>query len=92
MVPVDEPEVATQGPNDNLKQLNDVQAYKARPVSPTKLDYEALRPRFAWLPADIIQKMFGGTMQFAHLPYNTVLCHCYKAPHPALNHSNVKSQ
>jgi len=25
-------------------------------------------------------------MQYEHMPYNTVLWHCYKAPHPALNH------
>jgi len=84
-------------------------------MKPTKLDYEALCSQFAWLPANIVQKTFGSTTQYVHMPYNTVLqggpethlcsgtrsCrilraaevhyqtppqHCYKAPHPALNH------
>jgi len=55
-------------------------------VALSKQDYEALWSCFAWLPADIIQKTFGGTTQYARMPYNTVLRHHYKAPHPALNH------
>jgi len=86
MVPFDEPEVPTQGPDDNLQQFDNVQTYKACLISPMKLDYEALCPQFAWLPTDIIQKTFGGTTQYVHMPYNTVLCHCYKVPNPALNH------
>jgi len=60
--------------------------HKAHLVTPTKPDYEALCSRFAWLPADIVQKTFRSTTQYVHMPYNTVLQHCYKALHPALNH------
>jgi len=55
-------------------------------VTPIKLNYEALCSCFAWLPANIVHKTFSGTMQYARMPYNTVLRHRYKAPHPALNH------
>jgi len=86
MVPFDEPEVPIQCPNDNILKIDDIKAYKACSVSLTKLDYKALHPQFAWLPADIIQKTFRGTMQYVHKPYSTVLRHHYKAPNPALNH------
>jgi hypothetical protein len=48
-------------------------------------DYDALRPRFAWLPTDIIKKTFKVTTQFARMPLNTVLCKCFKSPNPAVN-------
>jgi len=87
MVPVEQPETEVS----DSKEAGDgrsrpyVQVHKAHLVTPTKLDYEALCSRFAWLPADIVQKTFGSTMQYARMPYNTVLQHRYK-PHPALNH------
>jgi hypothetical protein len=52
---------------------------------PSDHDYEALKPCFAWLPSDIIRKTFSETMQYARLPFNTVLRKCYKSPNPALN-------
>jgi len=52
MVPFDEPEVPTQGPDDNVQKLDNVQAYKAHLVSPTMLDNEALCPQFTLLPTD----------------------------------------
>jgi len=63
-----------------------VQVHKVHFMTLSKLDYKALHSQFAFLPADIIQKTFRSTTQYAHMPYNTVLWHHHKAPHPALNH------
>jgi hypothetical protein len=48
-------------------------------------DYDALRPRFAWLPTDIIKKTFKVTTQYARMPLNTVLRKHFKSPNPAVN-------
>jgi hypothetical protein len=56
-----------------------------RKVSEAPRDYDALRPRFAWLPTDIIKKTFKVTTQYARMPLNTVLCKCFKFPNPAVN-------
>jgi len=88
MVPVEQPETKVS----DSKEAGDgrscpyVQVHKAHLVTPTNLDSEALRSPFAWLPTDIVQKTFRSTTQYAHMPYNTVLRHHYKVPHPALNH------
>jgi len=89
MVPVEQLETefssSKDAGDDSLRPY--VQVHKVHLVTPTKLDYyKALRSWFAWLPTDIVQKTFGSTTQYARMPYNTVLWHCYKAPHPALNH------
>jgi hypothetical protein len=54
-------------------------------VSETPHDYDALRPRFACLPTDIIKKTFEVTTQYARMPLNTVLQKCFKSPNPAVN-------
>jgi hypothetical protein len=54
-------------------------------VSETPHDYDALHPRFAWLPTDIIKKTFEVTTQYARMPLNTILCKCFKSPNPAVN-------
>jgi len=88
MVPVEQLETKVRDSkdtgNDSLHPY--VQAHKVHFVMPTKLDYKALCSQFAFLPADIIQKTFRSTMQYVRMPYNTLLWHGYKAPHPALNH------
>jgi hypothetical protein len=56
-----------------------------RMISEAPRDYDALRPRFAWLPTDIIKKTFKVTTQYARMPLNTVLCKCFKSPNPAVN-------
>jgi hypothetical protein len=56
-----------------------------RKVLEAPRDYDALRPRFAWLPTDIIKKTFEVTTQYARMPLNTVLCKCFKSPNPAVN-------
>jgi hypothetical protein len=56
-----------------------------REVSEAPRDYDALRPRFAWLPTDIIKKTFEVTTQFARMPLNTILRKHFKSPNPAVN-------
>jgi hypothetical protein len=56
-----------------------------RKVSEAPCDYDALRPRFAWLPTNIIKKTFKVTTQYAWMPLNTVLQKCFKSPNPAVN-------
>jgi hypothetical protein len=62
-----------------------VQVTIARKILETPRDYDALRPRFAWLPTDIIKKTFEVTTQYARMPLNTVLRKCFKSPNPAVN-------
>jgi hypothetical protein len=54
-------------------------------ISETPRDYDALRPRFAWLPTDIIKKTFEVTTQYARMPLNTILRKHFKSPNPAVN-------
>jgi hypothetical protein len=56
-----------------------------RKISETPRDYDALRPRFAWLPTDIIKKTFEVTTQYAQMPLNTILRKHFKSPNPAVN-------
>ena len=56
-----------------------------RVTSDEPRDYEALRPRFAWLPADIVKKTFEVTTQYARMPLNTILRKRFKSPNPAVN-------
>jgi hypothetical protein len=56
-----------------------------RAVSEAPRDYDALRPRFAWLPTNIIKKTFDITTQYARMPLNTILRKCFKSPNPAVN-------
>jgi hypothetical protein len=54
-------------------------------ISEAPRDYDALHPRFAWLPTNIIKKTFEVTTQYARMPLNTVLCKRFKSPNPAVN-------
>jgi hypothetical protein len=56
-----------------------------RKVLEAPRDYDALHPRFAWLPADIIKKTFEVTTQYARMPFNTILRKHFKSPNPAVN-------
>jgi len=80
MVPFKEPEISVKSFGDDDMLGAGMKVKKARFVMPS------LCLQFAWLPAHIVQKTFGGTMQYVHMPYNTVLHPHYKAPNPALNH------
>jgi hypothetical protein len=56
-----------------------------RKVLEAPCDYDALRPRFAWLPTDIIKKTFEVITQYARMPLNTILRKHFKSPNPAVN-------
>jgi len=60
MVPVDQPDIEVSGSKDagGDSMLHYVQVHKAHLVTLTKVDYKALHSRFAWLPANIVQKTF----------------------------------
>jgi hypothetical protein len=51
-----------------------------RKVLEAPRDYDALHPRFAWLPTDIIKKTFEVTTQYTRMPLNNVLRKCFKSP------------
>ena len=57
----------------------------ARQIQDRQLDFANLRPHFGWLPADIVQRTFACTTQYARMPMSTVLKKHYKSPFPALN-------
>jgi hypothetical protein len=63
----------------NLHQVNE------RGITKKPIDYEAMRPFFAWLPVNIIEKTFGLTTQYGRIPMSDVLKKWYKSPNPALN-------
>jgi hypothetical protein len=48
-------------------------------------DFHLLRPFFGWMSADIIQKTFEHTTQYARLPTGTMLKKAFTSPHPSLN-------
>jgi hypothetical protein len=48
-------------------------------------DFQLLCPFFGWMSADIIQKAFEHTTQYARLPTGTMLKKAFRSPHPALN-------
>jgi transposase InsO family protein len=56
-----------------------------RTVAEAPRDYDALRPRFAWLPTNIIKKTFDITTQYARMPLNTILRKRFKSPNHAVN-------
>jgi len=67
---------------DILPTLYESHAHEINKHTP---DYQALRPMFGWLPADIIKQTFEVTTQYARLPMSTLLKKRYKSPFPALN-------
>jgi len=85
MVPIEQLETTTNEVSGTTLSEADLMAYGTTLVTPMAQDYAALCPRFAWLPADIIQWIFEVTTQYAWMPYNTVLKRRYKSPNPALN-------
>jgi hypothetical protein len=56
-----------------------------REIKPATIDYQRLRPYFAWLPTEIIKKTFENTTQHASMPMSTYMKRRYKSPFPALN-------
>ena len=56
-----------------------------RITTPTKVDHEAMRPFFAWLPPERIKQTFKYTTQFMRMPSPTYLRKRHNSPHPAAN-------
>ena len=48
-------------------------------------DFNLLRPLFGWLSADIIERTYSMTTQYARLPTGTHLKRSFKSANPALN-------
>jgi hypothetical protein len=42
--------------------------FKPTVISTKEPDYEALRPKFGWLSADIVKKTYDNTTQYARIP------------------------
>ena len=63
----------------STQESSDSQMVGCRPtkVTPTPCDYDSLHPCFAWLPANIIEKMFQVTTRL-----NTHVCHSILAGCP----------
>jgi hypothetical protein len=64
--------------------VNRVTLAHATVQRPHKPDYEALRPLFAWIPAESVEKI-KATTQYARATVGTVLKHAYKTPFTACN-------
>jgi hypothetical protein len=56
-----------------------------RDVSKKDPDYNFLRPKFGWLPTEIIKDTFSKTTRYARLPTGTHLKRAFKSGNPALN-------
>jgi hypothetical protein len=61
------------------------QAIMPKSIVKCSLDFQLIRPFFGWMSADIIQKTFEDTNQYARLPTGTMLKKAFRSPHPALN-------
>jgi hypothetical protein len=56
-----------------------------RTVKATEPNYDELKPKFGWVPTDIIKRTYAATTQYARIPMSTLLTRYYKSPFPALN-------
>ena len=54
-------------------------------VSPSKRDWDSLRPLFGWLGTDVIKQTFDCTTQLARSTQSERLFTHFRSPHPALN-------
>ena len=48
-------------------------------------DYEALRPKFGFVPASTVKRTFDCTTRFGRIPMSTHLQKTYRSPYPAMN-------
>ena len=51
----------------------------------SKVDFEALQPKFGWLPVNVIKTMFDNTTQFYWTPASIQLKKRFWSPYPACN-------
>ena len=77
--------VATLDAHDDDDGDSDVLRFGPKHVTPSSHDFALLRPRFGFLPTDIIRKTFAKTTQYARMPFSTVLKKRFRSPNPALN-------
>jgi hypothetical protein len=59
--------------------------FKPKVIITKEPNYEALRPKFGWLSADIVKKTYDNTTQYARIPASTILKRTFRSPNPALN-------
>jgi hypothetical protein len=59
--------------------------FKPKVITTKEPNYEALRPKFGWLSADIVKKTYDNTTQYARIPASTILKRTFRSPNPALN-------
>jgi hypothetical protein len=62
-----------------------MQAIITKTTVKRSLDFQLLCPFFGWISADLIQKTFEHTTQYARLPTGTMLKKAFRSPHPAPN-------
>ncbi len=58
---------------------------KERQQEPSRIDFQALQPKFGWLPVDVIRPTFDKTTQFYCTPASPTLKKRFKSPYPACN-------
>ena len=58
---------------------------KPRELEPCKIDHEAMRPFFGWLPLDRVKRTFKYTSQMMKMPSSTYLRKRHQNSHPAAN-------
>ena len=58
-----------------------------RTHKPIERDFEALKPKFAWMPTKMIKKTFENSTQYGHIPHSPDgnLFKRWKSPNPAMN-------
>jgi hypothetical protein len=63
---------------------NSTQVIAPKTTAKRSPDFQLLRPFFGWMSANIIQKTFEHTTQYARLRTGTMLKKAFKSPHPAM--------
>ena len=71
---------------NTFQSNNTVQSQaQARTIDPSPTDFEALQPKFGWLPIDVIRDTFAITTQFYRTRASTHLKKHIRSPYPACN-------
>ena len=65
---------------------------KGRQIAESITDFEAIQPKFGWLPINVIQATLDRTTQFYRQPMSTILKKHFKSPYPACNVQRRKNQ
>ena len=59
--------------------------HEPRHCKASTVDFEALQPKFGWLPVDVIKSTFDNTTQFHRTPASSQLKKTFRSLHPACN-------